>query len=102
MLISKFKKPFTVTVKVILHEKYTIKNATNRRELREFVQIIIRSAKNAGFTETRIQFDIVYNAVEFELRRDFRRPDDAALFSSYLTNMDDCKHFWWVYVNEIK
>ena len=98
----KFKKPFTVIIDIILHEKHIIKNATNCREPREFVQKIIGAAKNAGFTETRIQFDIIYNAVEFELRRDLRRPDNVSIFSLYFANMDDCEHFWWVSINKHK
>lgn len=62
----------------------------------------IRSTKNVGFTKTKTQFDIVYNAVEFELRRDFRRPDYAAVFNSYSFNIDDCTHFWRVYTNKYK
>lgn len=77
-----------------------MKNAINRREFSEFIQKIVRSTKNVGFTKTRIQFDIVYNAIELELR-DFSRPDDAAVFNSYFFNMDDF-HFWWVFINKYK
>ena len=78
------------------------KNAVNRREPREFIQKTIRSAKKAGFTQTRIQFDIIHNAIEFELRRDFRRPNNVSIFSSYFTNTDNCKDVWWVYINKYK
>ena len=43
-----------MAIDIIFHEIYTIKNAVNRREPREFIQKIIRSAKNAGFIETKI------------------------------------------------
>ena len=68
-----------------MHEKYIIKTAITRREPRKFVQKIIRAAKLVGFTETKIQFDIIYNAVEFELRHYFCHSD---------------KRFWWVYGNK--
>lgn len=47
----------------------------------KFIQKIIRSTKNVGFTKTKIQFDIIYNAVEFKLRHDFRRPDNVSIFN---------------------
>ena len=38
-----------MTIDIMFHEKYRIKNIINCRELREFFQKIIRSVKNAGF-----------------------------------------------------
>ena len=102
LLTSKLEKQSTVTVDVILYDKYRMKNKINRREPREFIQRIIRSAKNAGFTKTKIQFDIVYNVIEFELHHDFRCFDNAAILSSYLTSMDNYKNFWWIYANKYK
>ena len=99
-LIFKFKKPFPMAIDIIFYKKYTMKNVINRREPREFTEKIIRSARNTGFTQTRIQFDIIYNAVEFELRRDFRRPDNVSVFNSYFTNMDKCKHVGWIHINK--
>ena len=78
-----------------MHEKYTMKNVINCREPREFIQKIIRSAKNANFIQTKIHF-------EFELWYDFRCSDNVSVFSSYFTNMDDYKHVWWVYLNNYK
>ena len=48
-VIFKMKKPFIITIDLIFYEKYTMKNAVNKREFRKFIQKIIRSAKNAGF-----------------------------------------------------
>ena len=53
-----------MAIDIMFHKKYTIKNAVNRREPSEFIEKIIRSAKNAGFTQTRIQFDIIYNTID--------------------------------------
>ena len=55
LLIFKLKKPFTAAIDIMFHEKYTMKNEVNCREPREFIQKVIRSAKNSGFTQTKIQ-----------------------------------------------
>ena len=61
----------------MLYGKYRLKNAVDKRKPRNFIHKIIRSTKNACFIKTQIHFDIIYNVVDLELRRDFRRPDNA-------------------------
>ena len=93
---------FNFTINVILHEKYIMKNAVNKRKPRKCIQKVIRSAKNVGFTHTKIQFDIIYNVVDFELRRNFRRFDDASIFNTHFTNINNCKYIWLLYANKYK
>lgn len=38
LLIFKFKKTFIITIGIILHEKYRMKNAINKQKTREFAQ----------------------------------------------------------------
>ena len=45
LLIFNFKKPFTMAIDSMLHEKYIMKNAVNRREPREFIQKIFDRPK---------------------------------------------------------
>ena len=51
LLIFRFKKSFNVTMNVILHERYIIRDAVNKREFRKYAQKIARSAKNVDFIE---------------------------------------------------
>ena len=62
LLRGRFKEDSNVAINNMLREKYTLRDAANRREPREFAQKIIRSAKDAGLLQTSNQLDMIYSA----------------------------------------
>lgn len=99
LLTGRFKEPATVAIDAVLRERYTIRDASSRRESREYAQKILRSVKDAGMTLVKNQLDIVYNGIDLELRRDIKKSEDAITINSFLMTLDDCKHEWWAYVS---
>lgn len=102
MLIERFKQPTNIAMDAILRERYTLKDASNHREPREYAQKILRSAKDAKLTDVRNQLDIIYNGLDPELRRDIRRPKDTTTLQEFLADLDDYKHDWWTYASRTR
>lgn len=92
MLIERFKAPTNIAIDSLLKEKYTLRDASNHREPREYAQKILRAAKDAKFADVRNQLDVIYNGVDSELRRDLRRPKDSINLQDFLTDLDDLKY----------
>ena len=99
LLAGRFKEPATIAIDAVLRERYTLRDASTRREPREYAQKILRSAKDAGMTLVKNQLDIIYNGIDLELRRDIKKPEGTTTVNSYLTSLDDCKHEWWAYAS---
>ena len=38
------------------------------------------------------QFDIIYNDLDFELRRDVKKSKNFIIINAFLTILDDCKY----------
>ena len=92
LLISRFKESFNVAMNAILHERYIMRDAVNRREPREYAQKIARSAKDAGLTGIQNQLDIMYNEIDLDLRRDVKRLRGDVIIDAFLTDLDEFKH----------
>lgn len=99
LLTARFKEPSHVAIDAVLRERYSLRDASSRREPREFAQKILRSAKDAGMTLVKNQLDIIYNGIDLELRRDIKRPDENVTINTFLTTLDESKHEWWAYAH---
>ena len=97
LLSERFKEPSNVALEAMVLEKFTLRDAANRREPREYAQKIIRSAKDASFNGTKNQLDMVYNGIDPELRLHIHRPTEQSTVNSFLAEMDERKHDWWAY-----
>ena len=98
MLTNRFKESATVVIDAVLRERYIIRDASSRRESREYAQKILRSVKNTEMTLIKNQLDIVYNDIDLELRRDIKKPENAITINLFLMTLNDCKYKWWAYV----
>lgn len=99
-LHDRFKESFNVTLKIMTREKYTLRDAINRRESREYAQKIVRLAKNVDMNTLQSQLDTIYNDLNLALRKnDIKRSrvDNDATLSEIMKNMNDSKHDWWNY-----
>ena len=99
LLSGRFKEPSNVALSSVLQEKFTLRDATKKREPREFAQKIIRSAKDANFGDVKSQLDLIYNAIDPELRLHVNRPNDQSTIKSFLADVNERKHDWWAYAS---
>ena len=99
LLVDRFKAPSNVAIESLLKERYTLRDASSRREPREYAQKILRTSKDAGLTNVKNQLDMIYNGLDPELRRDVRRPRDSTKLNDFLEELDDFKHDWWTYAH---
>ena len=99
ILVDRFRAPSNVAIESLLRERYTLRDASNRREPREYAQKILRTSKDAGLTNVRNQLDMIYNGLDADLRRDIRRPRDNTSLNDFLEDLDDYKHDWWTYAH---
>jgi len=42
------------------------------------------------------QLDIIYNVIDLKLRRNIKRLNDQITLNSFMLNINNCKHEWWV------
>ncbi len=80
----------------MLNEKYTLQDAFNRRESRSFAQKIIQAVKDVKLNNVKNQLDIMYNVIDLKLLQDIKRSNDQITLNSFMSDIDDCKHEWWV------
>ncbi|MCJ1226788.1 hypothetical protein MMC12_003442 [Toensbergia leucococca] len=59
LLLTRFKQPSNVAIESMLQEKFTLKDASNHREPGEFAVKMLRSAKDAGLSDIKVQLDII-------------------------------------------
>ena len=97
--MGRFRLPANEAMDTILKERYTLRDASQRREPREFAQEILRASRDAGFTNVKNQLDVIYNGIDPELRRDVRRPKERTTLSDFLEDIEDLKHDWWTFAS---
>ena len=88
-----------MAIDTILYTKYTMRDVASRRELREYTQKIIRSAKDTRIIRVQNQLDIIYNSLDLKLRRNIKRPTGGASLNIFIIELDEYKHEWWTYAN---
>ena len=75
LLHARFKKPSNLAMEALTKERYTIRDAANRREPREYAQKMLRLAKDAGMSLVQNQLDLMFNGIDLDVRAsDIRRP----------------------------
>lgn len=42
------------------------------------------------------QLDIIYNVIDLKLRRNIKRLNDQITLNSFMSDINNCKHEWWV------
>lgn len=96
LLLARFKEPSNVALESLMKEKYSIRNAADRREPREYANKIIRYAKDAGMVTVQNQLDAIYNGIDIDVRSgNLRRPKDGTTINDLLSDLDEFKHDWW-------
>ena len=94
-LISRFKSPPSVGVKTLHSEKYTMDDAANRREPREYAMTIMRAAKIANFKMINELMQFIYYGLDEEFQLNIDEPHEGTDLNSFLKALDNRKHQWW-------
>ena len=80
-------------MKNLTHEKYIIRDATNRREFREYAQKILRLIKNVDFIQLKNQFDFMFNDIDLKIKTsNIRRLKNNIKFNEFLIDMNEIKY----------
>ena len=94
-LFKRFKKPTTEAMHQLTEARYTVDDARRRRDPRELAQAVIRNCKDVGFVDTLQQISLIYNGIDYELRRDLQRPKDGTPLETFMRDLDLCKEGWF-------
>ena len=95
MLHDRFKASFNITFEAFIRKKYILCDAVNHRKPREYAQCIIRLIKNVGLNSLQNQLNIIYNDIDFFLRKDdIKRSkiNQNATLNELMKNFDEFKH----------
>ena len=94
-LIGRFKEPSGVALSKLTAEKYTIKNAKNRREPSAYVQAIIRHARAANIDGVLNQLTFAHEGLAPELRVFVDPPSETTSVSNFIKSLDLKKSAWF-------
>ena len=89
-----FKQPFNIVIEFMLEERYIMRDAVSHWEPRVFTVRMLRSAKDAGLTETKVQLNIIYNKIDLKLCCDISQPMNRISTNEFLSSLDNRKHEW--------
>ena len=92
LLIKRFKQPSFVAIKSLLKKSYTLRDATTKREPRDFAQRMLRTAKNAEINDVGPQLDMIYTNINLSLRMFLQQPTERSTVDSFLSDLDDRKY----------
>ena len=94
-LVARFKERPNKAMATMVRERYTIADARNKREPREYAGIIMRAAKSAKLGGTGHIIMLIYNGLDIEFQRDITMPTLATTLEVFLQELDDHKDIWW-------
>ena len=98
LLHDRFKFFFNIALNALLNERYTLRDAINKREFKKYVQKILLLTKNANLNNAKNQLNIIYNEIDsFFRKKDVKRLKNDDIVNSMLKLLNDCKHDWWNY-----
>ena len=92
LLLERFRESTNVVLQNLLKERYTIRDAANRRESREYAQKILRTARNVKISVSN-QLNQIYNNIDMKIRvDDLRRLKKDIILNSYLKKLNEFKY----------
>ena len=94
LLFRKFKKIQFSTFKTLKFEQYTTENASNDREISEFIIKIVRHAKNAKISDVSVQFNFVWNKFNANFRKFIRKSSFYITVFQFIEKIEKLKKIW--------
>ena len=95
LLQSRWKAPRHVGLSALLRERYTIQDASRKREPREYAQVIVKAAQNAEIGTLKDHVMIVWQNLDMEFQRDIPEPGHDVDLDAFLKSLDSRKYQWW-------
>lgn len=87
-LIARFKEPSKVALTKLTSEKYTSKDARNRRKPASYVQTIVRHAKATNINKTLNQLTFAHKGIAPELKVFVNPPNKSTSISSFIKTLE--------------
>ena len=89
MFLARFKTSKSIGITVKLKEKYIINDVAKRREIRKYVQTVIRTVKTTELSDTTDHFLIVWNGLNVELQRDIDEPNKIITLNVFFFSINE-------------
>ena len=96
LLFSRFKQFVFITQKTLQKQRYTLKNATAKREFWKYSTKIFWLSKNANYIFSFFQMNEIYNGLDYQLKKliwSFEK--QIFTLKAFLQELNLIKHFWW-------
>ena len=98
LLHDRFKFFFNITLNALFNERYTLRDAINKREFKKYVQKILLLTKIVNLNSAKNQLNIIYNEIDSSFRKkNVKRFKNDDIVNNMLKLLNDCKHDWWNY-----
>lgn len=78
---------------------HTMGDSHRRKDRRIYPQAVIRNAKSAGLDGSYQHMMMIYNHIDYELRRDLTKPKEDTSLDKFLMELDDCKDGWLEFIS---
>ncbi len=94
-LLSQFKKSSVIAFTTITTEKYIMSDVYQRRESREYAQIILREVRSAKIIFIYNQLFLIYNEIDLKLQRNLKSLELKTMINDWLQQLNWYKEMWF-------
>jgi hypothetical protein len=98
-LIKRFRDRLNVAMIIIIKERYIMNNARRRRESREYVSVIMRTARSVELKSKSHQIMMIYNDLNLKFQSNISMSTLITQIQNFLQHLNDKKNIWWDLVN---
>ena len=71
MFIARFKQSSFIAQKILQKQRYILKNAVNKKKLREYAVKIFKLMRDVDLTSINNQYNEIYNEINYQLKKSF-------------------------------
>ena len=71
MFIARFKQFFFIAQEILQKQRYILKNAVNKKKLREYAIKIFKLTRDVDFISINNQFNEIYNEIDYQFKKSF-------------------------------
>lgn len=95
LLLKRFTQSLSMAMDMLVNGKYTMEDAYEYREPREYSARIIRATRDGDIAAELSVMSLIYNGFDLEFQMDLLLPSTTLTLDAFLQAMDDRKHLWW-------
>ena len=81
-----------IIIDIIFYKRYIIRDINFWWKSRKYVKKILKLIKNANIIFIKNQFNIIYNDLNFEFKRNIKNLKNIITINSFFTNLNNYKY----------